>query len=291
MNMLTRLPTTSIDHRPAGGVLHGINNRLRGGLFCLAVMIMSACSVTGVKDSGPAPGSINVSSIPDATPKVEPRSKYGNPGSYEVLGKRYHVMDSSHGYVERGIASWYGRKFHGRRTSSGETYDMYAMTAAHKSLPLPTYVKVLNLRNGREIIVKVNDRGPFHDNRIIDLSYVAAAKLGIIENGTGLVEVRAINPRNYREDEGRIRQVAARVTNEAGFYIQVGAFTQILNAVNLRDRLASISLGTVHISEAVVDDTQVYRVRIGPIMKVDVADRIVARLGRYGVFEHHIIVD
>ena len=102
---------------------------------------------------------------------MEPKSRYGNPESYVVFGKRYYVKDSSKGYVETGIASWYGTKFHGRRTSSGETYDMYAMTAAHKTLPLPTYVEVTNLNNGRSIIVKVNDRGRFHEIRIIDLSY------------------------------------------------------------------------------------------------------------------------
>ena len=130
-------------------------------------------------------------------PKVESKSKYGNPKSYVVFGKRYYVKDSAKGYVEQGIASWYGTKFHGRRTSSGETYDMYAMTAAHKTLPLPTYARVTNLENGRSVMVKVNDRGPFHQNRIIDLSYSAATRLGIVKTGTGRVEVEAIDPRNY----------------------------------------------------------------------------------------------
>ena len=116
---------------------------------------------------------IDVETIPNAIPKKEPKSRYGNPKSYVVFGKRYYVMDSGKGYIEKGIASWDGTKFHGRRTSSGETYDMYAMTAAHKSLPLPTYVQVTNLSNSKFIVVKVNDRGPFHENRIIDLSYTA----------------------------------------------------------------------------------------------------------------------
>lgn len=139
---------------------------------------------------------------------MEPKSRSGNPESYVVFGQRYHVMNSvHHDYAERGIASWYGKKFHGRRTSSGETYDMYAMTAAHRSLPLPTYVRVTNLKNSSTVIVKVNDRGPFHDNRIIDLSYTAAVKLGIVRTGTGLVEVRVIDP--SRSDAQRVQYAAA----------------------------------------------------------------------------------
>ncbi len=132
--------------------------------------------------------------VADAVPKVEPKSRYGNPKSYVVFGKRYHTKASSRGHVEKGLASWYGKKFHGRKTSSGERYNMYAMTAAHKTLPLPTYARVTNVKNGRSIVVRVNDRGPFHGKRIIDLSYVAARKLGVVKTGTAMVEVRAIDP-------------------------------------------------------------------------------------------------
>lgn len=269
--------------------------RARSLLLPPLLLALSACSVTPYRDSGPAPGSIDVSSIPDAVPRVEPRSKYGNPSSYVVNGRRYHVLASSKGYVERGIASWYGRKFQGRRTSSGETYDMYGMTAAHKELPLPSYVQVTNLRNSRSVIVKVNDRGPFHENRLIDLSYTAAAKLGIIKTGTGLVEVRAIDPRNFH-GKGHTMEVRSggggRHSDAAtDFYIQVGAFSNLINAENLRMRLADLTLGMVHITEAVVKGTHVYRVRIGPISDVDVADRIVSELRRFGVFEHHIVVN
>jgi rare lipoprotein A len=135
----------------------------------------------------------------DQIPKVEPLAKYGNPKSYEVFGKTYYTLPSSKGFVERGIASWYGKKFHGRLTSSREPYDMYAMTAAHTQLPLPTYVQVTNLKNGKQVVLRVNDRGPFHGNRVIDLSYTAAKKLDIIQQGTGLVEVRALDPRDYQQ--------------------------------------------------------------------------------------------
>ena len=136
--------------------------------------------------------------VPNPIPRIEPLAKYGNPKSYVVFGKTYYTLPSSKGFVQRGIASWYGKKFHGRLTSSREPYDMYAMTAAHPQLPLPTYVQVTNLKNGKQVILRVNDRGPFHDNRVIDLSYTAAMKLDIVKQGTGLVEVRALDPRNYR---------------------------------------------------------------------------------------------
>ena len=133
-------------------------------------------------------------SVPDMVPRNEPRSRNGNPPFYDVMGRRYFVLSSSVGYVERGVASWYGPGFHQVRTSTGEPYDMYAMTAAHKTLPLPAYVRVTNLQNGRSIVVRVNDRGPFVGNRIIDLSYTAAAKLDMLRNGTAMVEVRSLEP-------------------------------------------------------------------------------------------------
>jgi rare lipoprotein A len=132
-------------------------------------------------------------SVPDVVPRIEPRSRSGNPPFYNVLGKRYFVLSSSVGYVERGVASWYGPGFHKVRTSTGETYDMYGMTAAHKTLPLPAYVRVTNLQNGRSVVVRVNDRGPFVGNRIIDLSYTAASKLDMLRNGTAMVEVRSLD--------------------------------------------------------------------------------------------------
>ncbi|WP_028916755.1 septal ring lytic transglycosylase RlpA family protein [Pseudoxanthomonas sp. J35] len=147
----------------------------------------------GVKDTTPdyIP---NVDCIPEPLVVAEPRSPVGNRSPYTVLGRQYHVMDRPRGYVEQGIASYYGAKFHGRRTSNQEVYDMYAFTAAHKTLPLPSFARVTNLDNGKSVVVRVNDRGPFHDGRVIDLSYAAAVKLGIVARGTGRVEVRALEP-------------------------------------------------------------------------------------------------
>lgn len=191
------------------GVIWGI-----GLAPLLLVGLLSGCASSGTKDlaSGDYP---DPSSIPDAVPKVEPKSKYGNPESYVVFGKRYHTKSSSHGYLARGVASWYGPNFHGRKTSSGERYDMYAMTAAHKTLPLPTYARVTNVKNGRSAVVKINDRGPFHGNRIIDLSYSAARKLGVVAKGTAMVEVKAIDP-GHPEPKARNDLFAFADTSSVG---------------------------------------------------------------------------
>lgn len=147
----------------------------------------------GVKDSTPTyiP---NVACIPEPEVTAEERSAIGNKSPYVVLGKSYKVLDDTHDYVERGTASYYGAKFHGRLTSNREVYDMYQFTAAHKTLPLPSFARVTNLDNGESVIVRVNDRGPFHDGRVVDLSYAAAVRLGITQRGTGNVEVRALQP-------------------------------------------------------------------------------------------------
>lgn len=270
------------------------------GIFTLSISInllnvllfISACGVTVERDGAPA-APVDVSSVPDAIPRDEPHSRYGNPESYEVFGKRYYVLNSSEGFVERGIASWYGTKFQGKRTSSGETYDMYAMTAAHKTLPLPTYVEVINLENNKSVIVRVNDRGPFHENRIIDLSYAAASRLGILSNGTGLVEIRAINPSAYASSNKKtpIRTVALDNRSIAEFYIQVGAFSELMNAENLRTKLGSIGNSLIKINHAVIDNKLLYRVRIGPLTSIDYADQIVNQLNHLGVTDYHIVVD
>jgi rare lipoprotein A len=179
-------------------------SRALAGPFCALVAVgMAACF--GARPRTETPGAPPVvapppaerpppESAPDVVPRIEPRSRNGNPPFYDVMGKRYFVLSSSTGYVERGVASWYGPGFHKVRTSTGETYDMYAMTAAHKTLPLPAYVRVTNLQNGRSIVVRLNDRGPFVGNRIIDLSFTAASKLDMLRNGTAMVEVRSIEP-------------------------------------------------------------------------------------------------
>lgn len=246
---------------------------------------------------------INVNQIPDAVPHAEPRSKYGNPASYEVSGRRYQVMKTAEGFRQRGIASWYGSKFHGHRTSSGELYNMYSMTAAHKRLPLPSYVRVTNLENRRSIIVRVNDRGPFHENRIIDLSYAAAKKLDITAKGTGLVEITHIDPRQKPartrvaaiNNKSSARQPPATKTAVKGdarphLYLQVGAFAERINAEQLRKRVARV-LDNGDINTGYNAENKLYRVRIGPLASIEEADKLAEKLTQSGISQPRIVID
>ena len=289
-------------------------------IWLVSVVFITACSSPYVKqkDSAPKKPPTRVDRAQKVIPKLEPKSKYGNPPSYVVFGKRYHVMPSSKGYVEQGIASWYGTKFHGRRTSSGETYDMYAMTAAHKTLPLPTYARVTNLKNGRSMIVRINDRGPFHQNRIIDLSYSAATKLGIVTLGTGLVEVRAIDPRKPPKKakvkpivKENIVDVAAEpsttkaidveitdhfpsaeeVENKIGIYVQLGAFRSAENAQKLRVNFSAHNLGSVKVKEFSHEGLPLYKVWIGPLDDVQQADRTVEKINELGHQDYKIVFE
>lgn len=167
--------------------------RIASALAVTSAVLFAGCTTTPQGGPPPAP-SLGHGLV---APKAEPPSRYGNPPEYEVFGQRYQVMASSEGYRERGIASWYGTDFHGKRTSSGTPYDMYALSAAHKSLPLPTYVQVTHLGNGKSVVVRVDDRGPFVDGRIIDLSYSAARALDMVGPGTAEVEVVALPPYQY----------------------------------------------------------------------------------------------
>jgi rare lipoprotein A len=242
-----------------------------------------------VSDDAPA-NPRDVSNVPDAVPRVEPLSRYGNPESYQVYGKTYYTLPSSSGYQERGIASWYGTKFHGKRTSSGEPYDLYAMTAAHKTLPLPTYVEVTNLNNGRKVIVKVNDRGPFHEDRIIDLSYSAAARLDILPYGTGEVEVRAIDPTQSAQPETAASPPLTTLPNDSLLFLQVGAFSSRANAERMQGDLQTQNLGAVRIIEASTDAGTFYKVQVGPLPSHMEANRVTQELKTLGINNSHSIV-
>jgi rare lipoprotein A len=288
-----------------------MRKRLHFGLLASAVLLLSACSGVSVFDGqdGAPNRMVDVTQIPDPVPRYEPYSKYGNPSSYEVFGKTYHVLESAEDHVERGIASWYGTKFHGKRTSSGEPYDMYQMTAAHKTLPLPTYAEVTNLDNGRKIIVKINDRGPFHEGRIIDLSYAAAIKLGINEKGTGNVEVKTITPAAdgsmrmaQSGDEAAVTPIALAVTAPVAasvepvapskVYLQVASFTDRENMQNLVTRLLEADIGQIQINQGVAEDNRLlYRVRIGPMVDRDSAGQTAKRLNELGIANPYVVVD
>ena len=260
---------------------------------CLGLLLLAGCAgrtpESPERDGAPTYRSdIDLDRIPDAVPRPEPRSPYGNPPTYAVFGQTYRVMPSSAGYVERGIASWYGTKFHGRRTSSGEPYDLYAMTAAHKSLPLPTYVRVTNLENGRSIVVKVNDRGPFHDNRVIDLSYAGAYKLGMLGRGTAKVEVRAIDPR--RPQQLPPAPPAPPPGHAPDIFLQAGAFASEQNAQRFRARLERALARQVRI-QPITQPQPLYRVQIGPLASVEQADVVTTELRQLGVNGVHVVLD
>lgn len=231
-------------------------------------------------------GNQQAGGVPATTP-----SSRGNPSSYIVFGKRYYVLDSSEGFVQRGIASWYGTKFHGRPTSSGEVYNMHAMTAAHKTLPIPVYVHVKNLDNGRSTVVRVNDRGPFVDGRIIDLSYAAAKKLGVDGPGTANVEI-AVLRKGESKPTSVVRSIplAVDLDPEVALFIQMGSFSSHLNASNLVQSLIDANEESARITRLQTDDGLYYRVRVGPLYDVDEANAILLRLRDKGFQTARIVV-
>jgi rare lipoprotein A len=247
-------------------------------MIAVLFALLISCSTHVARKDGPPKFFIDERKIPNAVPKYEPLAKYGNMKFYHVMGKRYYVMKSNKNYEEVGTASWYGTQFHDHRTSSGERYNMLGMTAAHKTLPLPTYVEVTNLKNKRKIIVKVNDRGPFASNRIIDLSYVAAKKLGMLGHGTAEVRVKAIDPSYYAKPI----VVAKNTRIPHPVFLQVGAFKSRLNAEKLRNRLTLLLAAPVAITNPSLQ-THVYRVHIGPIKDVVTANRIYYQLKGLGI--------
>ena len=311
-------------------------------LSAFLVLAVSACSNTSSQPSGMSQSAVvsaakaktearyaikqdlgpkqhlDMSKAPDAIPKVEPHSRGGNKSRYEVWGKSYSVMASSLGFKQRGLASWYGQKFHGHLTSNGEIYDMYAMSAAHKSLPLPTYARITNLANNKMVIVRVNDRGPFHGDRVIDLSYAAASKLDYRKTGVAEVLVEAIDAsqwspaleqsirkqRNYSSfsssqsvakapakstakpvvqaqvsPQNEIRQQYKRV---ADYYVQVAAVSKIGGALLLRNTLVQeLRRSNVFVEQA-SDRPDLFRVLIGPLTDANSAVVLMQRLVALG---------
>jgi len=263
----------------------------------LAVAALAACLSAPPPPVEPNPGNTQPASppltppnaVPDVIPRTEPRARSGNPPFYDVLGKRYYVLSSSVGYWERGVASWYGPGFHKVRTSMGEPYDMYGMTAAHKTLPLPAYVQVTNLQNGRSVVVRVNDRGPFVGNRIIDLSYTAAAKLDMLHNGTAMVEVRTIDPAT--PPVLTASNAADAAAPSPALFVQAGAFSDPANAQRMAEKLRGGSYGKVFVRDDQIAGRRMYRVRIGPVRDVAEFDRVVAALERAGISDAHLALD
>lgn len=313
------------------------NLPIRLSILCSAALL-AACSATPPRQSiakpaividrdGAPPVPLDIANLPEPIPRDEPRARYGNHSPYTVFGERYSVLPDGRGYRERGLASWYGTKFHGRLTSTREPYDMYEFTAAHKTLPLPAYARVTNLENGRTLIVRINDRGPFHSSRIIDLSYAAAVRLGVHIKGTAMVEVETIDANSplpapdlrlaaadspgvsvagLRDDERAapimelappavVAQVAERSALPLGhtpqMWLQLGAFGARENAEALRLRL--LESGFQEATVATDSDnpaTLLYRVKLGPLASADVVDSLNARLALSGFEKPKLVV-
>lgn len=297
-----------------------MSGRRRVSALFMLLLCVHGCGMLADKRPG-------ASGIADAIPRSEQRSRYGNPSSYVVHGRRYYVMADARGYKERGIASWYGKKFDGKRTSSGEVYDMHKMTAAHKQLPLPSYVQVTNLENGLQVVVRVNDRGPFHAQRVIDLSYVAAVKLGLDKSGTAPVEVvvldataapvapAATNVEASNDtsspapgggapvvDKGSdlVRQLSRQPATtpaqpaapEVSLYIQVGSFRFRENAVRQQHTLQQAGLAPtdVRVEAEQVDAQNYYRVLVGPLAGEEALSRRADELDQLGI-DGYLVVE
>ena len=274
-----------------------VSNCFRRAVFALALVGLFGCSSQLMVEKDGAGKRIDTSAIPNATPKPEPITRAGNKSPYEVFGKTYWVLPNNKDYRKTGVASWYGTKFHGRFTSNGEIYNMYGMTAAHKSLPIPSYARVTNIENGRSIVVRINDRGPFHDERLIDLSYVGAMKLGYADKGTAKVLIEAIDtspkPKSTALSTVAPSSVApskVALSTEApstvaqptvapqplapqletaktepaatGQYLQVGAFADMATAQQLKNKIRSLT------TQPIVLRTQgeLHKLWIGPIV-------------------------
>ncbi|QLE86469.1 MULTISPECIES: septal ring lytic transglycosylase RlpA family protein [Shewanella] len=251
------------------------------------ILLVSACSSSSSSrysmsnDKAPTHAP-DVSKVEDAHPKYEPYSRGGNKSQYTVLGKTYRVLETGKGYEAKGVASWYGAKFHGHLTSNGETYDMYSMSAAHKSLPLPSYVKVTNVANNKSVIVRVNDRGPFHDNRIIDLSYAAAHRLDMLKTGTANVELAVI----YIESPESMALAQLKDPQQQHF-IQIVASSDKQRIDNLAQKLKS----QYSVDARTITQGNLYKLQLGPIGQQQLATKLNQELKQNGYPQSYIVTE
>ncbi|RBP33752.1 rare lipoprotein A [Marinobacter pelagius] len=287
-----------------------------GCLAALAMLVLTGCAsspetdhssrYTLSQDRAPA-GDFDVSGLSDARPRYEAPRAAGNKSPYTVWGKSYRVLESNEGYVATGTASWYGEKFHGHKTSNGETFDMYQMSAAHKSLRIPGYARITNLENGRSVIVRVNDRGPFHGDRLIDLSYAAAKKLGYQSRGTARVEVAAITVRAdgsmtlagepFVPGDGRAPGASATVADNAvgtgsrGLYVQLGSFSSRDPAEALLGQVRSVLENPMRVRAIDTQSGRFHRVQVGPFEDEEAARRTQSLLEARGFSQSILLTD
>ncbi|MFO1388329.1 septal ring lytic transglycosylase RlpA family protein [Cellvibrio sp.] len=306
----------------------GKSNWVLVGVLVVLAALLNACSSANKKgDAGDSSSSsssggrykgkdkdwgpdkeIDMSKVPDAVPRYENRTIAGNKNPYTVLGKTYYLMEDERAYKERGTASWYGYKFNGERTSNGELYDMFAMTGAHKTLPIPSYVRVTNIDNGKSVVVRINDRGPFHDGRIIDLSYAAAQRLGITRMGTGNVEVEIVVPDGDPRAPLRSRKTELTASakeagivskSEAGViaqdtkipegtYLQIGAFGVEASAKQFANSVKS-ALNLPVVISATKAPGKLYRVRVGPFNDAQSMQNARDQLQKINILQSHVV--
>lgn len=291
------------------------------GLLVLMALVLAGCASDGGKSSGGGDSGsrysisqdrgpdaeVDVSGVTNAVPRYEEPRNAGNKSPYTVWGKEYWVMAraKADGYVETGIASWYGKKFHGHRTSNGETYDMYKMSAAHKSLPLPSYARVTNLDNGHSVIVRVNDRGPFHEDRLIDLSWAAAKKLDYLGSGTARVEVAAITvspdgsmalagqpwPADSNSPTREVAEPDVAVASGEALFVQLGAFSRIAPARQLEQAVRQRTGDPVRVRQVTTASGEFHRVQVGPYGDALDAERAMERLASEGFPQAMVLTD
>ncbi|MFK7886597.1 MAG: septal ring lytic transglycosylase RlpA family protein [Gammaproteobacteria bacterium] len=259
-------------------------------LAAFVLVILTGCQPAKVATSGPA-------TLPPVATPTGGSSNANKTNPYVVLGKRYVPLLSAEGYHERGVASWYGPQFHGKPTANGEVFDMDQMTAAHKTLPLPVYAEVTNLRNGRKVVVRINDRGPFVDNRLIDLSRAAAQAIDMVGPGTSLVDVRVIQGPGGGPSGGPAPTVqpaivsAPVVAPTGAFFIQVGAYGDADNANRVVNSLRSSGFGDTLVQPIQLNQRILHRVRVGPVASVEQFDQYIERLNALGYARARLAVD
>ncbi len=294
----------------ANSVSSRLAGYLQGGVLVASCLLLAACTSSGgplndAKNSGVRPGidgapsgEFDAAAVPDAIPRAHKGAVKASP--YTVLGKKYFPLASSAGYSETGTASWYGTKFHGHKTANGEVYDMYGMSAAHKTLPLPSYVRVTNIANGNRVVVRVNDRGPFHGNRIIDMSYAAARKLDFFGKGIAQVKVEALDP--YSEQpvaqKAPVPKESAVVTaapsNEAAhpkMFLQVAALSNQQSADSLQRQLSQVTTFDVTVVTAIEATGPLHRVRIGPLSTLQEVEDVKQQVDNAALGAPHLVYE